>query len=110
MKNSTDSKRYANLKNKKGDWVVREDAFIRFRNKQGVMTEERADDASGLNAISHKGIVRLSSDLAATENLLRETLERARTEKLSVVPFGARRKNYYKGFERGEIQRVFGDT
>jgi hypothetical protein len=37
MKNSTDSKRYAHLKNKKGDWVVRDDAFIRFRNKQSVM-------------------------------------------------------------------------
>ena len=37
MKNSTESKRYAHLKNKKGDWVARDDAFIRFRNKQGVM-------------------------------------------------------------------------
>ena len=37
MKNSTDSKRYAHLKDKKGEWVARDDAFIRFRNKQGVM-------------------------------------------------------------------------
>jgi hypothetical protein len=37
MKNATDPKRYAHLKDKKGDWVVRDDAFIRFRNKQGVM-------------------------------------------------------------------------
>ena len=37
MKNSSDPKRYAHLKDKKGNWVVRDDAFIRFRNKQGVM-------------------------------------------------------------------------
>ena len=28
---------YQHLKNKKGQWVEREDAFIRYRNKQGVM-------------------------------------------------------------------------
>ncbi len=37
MKNSSDQKRYAHLKDKKGNWVVRDDAFIRFRNKQGIM-------------------------------------------------------------------------
>ena len=30
-------KHYAHLKDKEGNWVTRDDAFIRFRNKQGVM-------------------------------------------------------------------------
>ena len=29
--------RYKHLKNSKGDWIVREDVFVRFRNKQEVM-------------------------------------------------------------------------
>ena len=37
MKNASDPKRYAHLKDAKGNWVTRKDAFIRFRNKQGVM-------------------------------------------------------------------------
>lgn len=68
-----------------------------------LLTEELVDDASGLNVISHKGIVRLSSDLAATENLLRETLERARTEKLSVVPFGARHSMGKQALREGAL-------
>ena len=38
MKNSTEPKRYAHLKDAMGNWVTRNDAFIRFRNKQGVMS------------------------------------------------------------------------
>ena len=55
-----------------------------------LLTKETIDDASGLNAVSHKGIVSLTSDLAETEKILRETLSRAREQNLAVVPFGAR--------------------
>ena len=37
MADPANTKRYAHLKDKDGKWVVRDDAFIRFRNKQGVM-------------------------------------------------------------------------
>lgn len=37
MADPAKAKRYAHLKDKDGKWVVRNDAFIRFRNKQGVM-------------------------------------------------------------------------
>ena len=37
MADPAKAKRYAHLKDKDGQWVVRDDAFIRFRNKQGVM-------------------------------------------------------------------------
>ena len=55
-----------------------------------LLTKETIDDASGLNAVSHQGIVTLTSDLAETEKILRETLSRAREQNLAVVPFGAR--------------------
>ena len=37
MADPAKAKYYAHLKDKDGQWVVRDDAFIRFRNKQGVM-------------------------------------------------------------------------
>ena len=37
MADPAKAKRYAHLKDSDGNWVVRDDAFIRFRNKQGVM-------------------------------------------------------------------------
>lgn len=37
MADPAKAKRYVHLKDKDGNWVVRDDAFIRFRNKQGVM-------------------------------------------------------------------------
>ena len=37
MAHPAKAKRYTHLKDKDGNWVVRKDAFIRFRNKQGVM-------------------------------------------------------------------------
>tara|TARA_Y100001934_G_scaffold282650_1_gene397470 strand:+ start:3686 stop:4645 length:960 start_codon:yes stop_codon:yes gene_type:complete len=37
MSDPTKARRYAHLKDEDGNWVVRDDAFIRFRNKQGVM-------------------------------------------------------------------------
>ncbi len=87
--------------------VMRVGVFLAMdpaRDDAGILlTEERADDASGLNAISHKGIVRLSSDLAETEKLLRETLERARAEKLSVVPFGARHSMGKQALREGAL-------
>ena len=72
-------------------------------NSEILLTDDRADDASGLNAVSHKGIVRLTSDLAETEKLLRETLDRARAEKLSVVPFGARHSMGKQALREGAL-------
>ena len=37
MADPTQAKRYVHLKTPEGAWVERDDAFIRFRNKQGVM-------------------------------------------------------------------------
>ncbi|SVC23366.1 uncharacterized protein METZ01_LOCUS276220, partial [marine metagenome] len=37
MADPAKAKRYAHLKDKEGKWMTRNDAFIRFRNKQGVM-------------------------------------------------------------------------
>lgn len=37
MADPAQAKRYVHLKTPEGAWVVRDDAFIRFRNKQGVM-------------------------------------------------------------------------
>ncbi len=34
---AADPDRYKHLKDAKGNWMVREDVFVRFRNKQGVM-------------------------------------------------------------------------
>ena len=47
-----------------------------------LLTKETIDDASGLNAVSHKGIVTLTSDLEETEKILRGTLSRAREQNL----------------------------
>jgi len=37
MANSKNAAQYKHLKDAKGDWTVRDDVFVRFRNKQGVM-------------------------------------------------------------------------
>ena len=37
MKNPKMAARYAHLRDKGGKWVVRDDVFVRFRNRQGVM-------------------------------------------------------------------------
>ena len=37
MANSKDAAQYKHLKDAKGNWTVRDDVFVRFRNKQGVM-------------------------------------------------------------------------
>ena len=37
MANSKNDARYKHLKDAKGDWTIRDDVFVRFRNKQGVM-------------------------------------------------------------------------
>ena len=37
MANSKNTARYKHLKDAKGNWTVRDDVFVRFRNKQGVM-------------------------------------------------------------------------
>jgi hypothetical protein len=37
MANPKNAKRYAHLKDAEGHWTVRDDVFVRFRNRQGVM-------------------------------------------------------------------------
>ena len=37
MKNPKMASRYAHLKDHEGNWVVREDVLVRFRNRQGIM-------------------------------------------------------------------------
>ena len=37
MANPNNAGLYKHLKNSTGDWTVRDDVFVRFRNKQGVM-------------------------------------------------------------------------
>ena len=37
MANSKNAAQYRHLKDAKGDWTVRDDVFVRFRNRQGVM-------------------------------------------------------------------------
>ena len=37
MTNSKNAAQYRHLKDAKGDWTVRDDVFVRFRNRQGVM-------------------------------------------------------------------------
>ena len=36
MKNPKMASRYAHLKDQEGNWVVREDVLVRFRNRQGL--------------------------------------------------------------------------
>ena len=74
--------------------VIRVGAFLMLDNpadeRESFASGNKIDDASGLNSVEHAGIIKLPSDLAEAEKILVETLDRARAEKLAVVPFGAR--------------------
>lgn len=61
------------------------------------------DDASGVNSTQHGGVVSLVKDLNKSIQLLRETLERANSEKLKIMPMGARHSMGKQAFGHGAI-------
>ncbi len=87
--------------------VMRVGAFLLFDPSGGerniLLTKDVIDDASGLHAVAHAGIVNLEPDFNATEKLLRNTLARARSENLAVVPFGARHSMGKQALREGAI-------
>lgn len=55
-----------------------------------LLDEEFVDDASRANKSTHSGIVSLSPNLEESEKLLQAALLRAKAEKKSIIPMGAR--------------------
>ena len=87
--------------------VMRVGAFLLFHPSAAehniLLTKDAIDDASGLHAVSHAGIVDLGPDRNATEKLLRDVLARGRAENLAVVPFGARHSMGKQALREGAI-------